>query len=295
MEAELQRHARATVLRFERCPERFIGAVLEHRVGIGAFDPRCVAHEQIEVHGNDAALRRTFRDLRQREARRIAGSIRHRGAFRNAAGIVAEAAFVERRIEPGIGRKVRRPETCDGLFRERAPAVRFTRDVVDLVSVAQDGGEGVEFCKPVLLGPVLAVVVPAAMAGDLVAFGMRQPDLPEPGGHFLFRLGKAHVGFTGRLAGRLIVAAGVRRQQEHAGQEIGKRPAGLLRQHAAAFPLREVMRAIEGDDHILLGQHPGTGHAGGAEGEQSGKRRTDAESNRHRQGSNAGSLINRNR
>ena len=91
----------------------------------------------------------------------------------------------------------------------------------------------------------------AGMAGDLVAFGGGKPDLAEPVRHFLLRLRKADIGTAGLLARRAVFAARLLRQQEDAGQEIGEARAGPRCQRAAALPLRDVVRAVEGDDDVL--------------------------------------------
>ena len=66
-----------------------------------------------------------------------------------------------------------------------------------------------------------------------------------------FVCGKTHLGTAGLLARRPVFAARLWRQQEDAGQEIGEARAGPRRQRAAALPLRDVVRAVEGDDDVL--------------------------------------------
>ena len=136
-------------------------------------------------------------------------------------------------------------------MRKLAPAGRLIRDAVDRIGVAQDVPERVEFPQPVGLAPGLAVEMAAGVAGDLVAFDGGKTDFVEPVSHLLLRLREADIGFSASHARRLIFVARFARQQEDAGQEIGEARSGSRGKCAAAPPLRDIVRAVEGDDDIL--------------------------------------------
>ncbi len=91
----------------------------------------------------------------------------------------------------------------------------------------------------------------AGVARDLVAFRGGKVDFAEPLHDLLLRLREADIGFSSSHARRLIFVARLARQKEDAGEEIGEARAGPRRKRAAAPPLRDVMRAVEGDDDEL--------------------------------------------
>jgi hypothetical protein len=110
----------------------------------------------------------------------------------------------------------------------------------------------------------------AAMAGDIVAFEPRRPDFAQPPGDILARRREADIGGAGPMSGRMVTAAVLPCQQEDAGDEIGEGRAGLARQRPTAFPLREIVRAVEGDRHQLLLRLRRLGES--RDGEQAGEK-----------------------
>jgi hypothetical protein len=91
----------------------------------------------------------------------------------------------------------------------------------------------------------------AAMAGDLVAFHAGGPELAQPLHDVVFRFGITDIGSSGRMARRIVKGAIGAGQQIDAGQEIGELRPGFARERAAALPLLDMLRAVEGDDDIL--------------------------------------------
>ncbi|KUM25138.1 hypothetical protein AU467_26960 [Mesorhizobium loti] len=165
------------------------------------------------------------------------------------------------------------------MAREIAPAGRLGRNPVDRIGIFEDVTERAELGQPVGLAPVLAVEMAAGMAADVVAFACREPDLLEPVRHLLLRGGEADIRFAGALAGRDVLSARLRREQEDAGEKISEMRAGALRQRAAALPLRDLARAVEGDeDDLLWLRRHGRGRLGWiGEGRTNGGKRGETE------------------
>ena len=252
MEADLQRNALTLVLRVEGVAECVIGALGKHLRLRRYLDRAGMAGEEIVVHGDDRPALRPFRHQRQREACQPAPSLRFGRPLRDSARVIEESGLGQRLVERLAGREVGRAEADDCVRREVAPVLRLRRDAVQFIGVGKDAPGGRQFREPVRLRPVLAVEMSAGVAGDVVAFGCRKADLPEPGGHLGLRLSKADVRATRRLVRRPVGFPVFRRQQEDAGQEIGEMRARAAREVAAALPLRNVARAVEGDDDHLL-------------------------------------------
>ena len=75
--------------------------------------------------------------------------------------------------------------------------------VLTMIWFAVEGGE---FALPVRLAPVRAVEMAAAMAGDLMPFGSREPDLVEARRDFGLALREADIGFSGGSLPSVLMA-----------------------------------------------------------------------------------------
>src|SRR5690606_8838298 len=112
--------------------------------------------------------------------------------------------------------------------------------------IREDRAEAFHLGLPVGDRPVGAVEMAAGMAGDLVAFPVRLPDMAEPDAGLVTGLGETDIGAPG-LVMRPLVEGGIGpRDDQRAGEEIGEAGIGRAGEIAAALPERIVAGAVEG-------------------------------------------------